>query len=45
MFLTHKNQRCAYKNQVTLCNDVYNDFFARKDRLIHKLKVNVIATG
>jgi hypothetical protein len=42
MFFTYKNQRYVYKNRVTLRNNVYNDFFARKDHLIHKLEINYV---
>ena len=42
MFLAHGNQRCAYRNRVSLRNDVYDDFFARRDRLIHELQVNCV---
>ena len=43
MFLAHGNQRCAYRNRVSLRNDVYDDFFARRDRLIHELEVNCVS--
>jgi hypothetical protein len=42
MFLAHGNQCCTYRNRVTLRNNVYDDFFARKDRLIHELEVNCV---
>jgi hAT family C-terminal dimerisation region len=43
MFLAHGNQRCAYRNRVSLRNDVYDDFFSRRDRLIHELEVNCVS--
>jgi hypothetical protein len=42
MFLEHGNQRCAYRNRVTLRNDVYDDFYARRDYLIHELELNCV---
>src|SRR6266536_6153168 len=43
MFLVYGNQRYAYRNRVSLRNDVYDDFFTRRDRLIHELQVNYVS--
>ena len=42
MFLIYRNQRYAYRNRVSLYNNVYNDFFTHRDCLIYKLKVNYV---